>query len=108
VILYIAGPMTGLPDYNYPAFHAAEQRLIVAGFTVLNPAHHQCEAQTPTWHDWMRLGLRAVTNADGIALLPGWQRSRGTRAELAAAEAIGIAVKPVDEWVALGAAAVSS
>lgn len=31
MIVYIAGPMTGLPDLNYPAFNAAEEALTAAG-----------------------------------------------------------------------------
>jgi hypothetical protein len=35
--LYIAGPMTGIPDSNYPAFNQAEIELRAAGYDVLNP-----------------------------------------------------------------------
>ena len=30
--IYIAGPMSGLPDFNYPSFDRAEQDLAAAGF----------------------------------------------------------------------------
>ena len=40
MIVYIAGPMTGLPDLNYPAFNAAEEALTAAGHAVLNPARN--------------------------------------------------------------------
>ena len=36
--IYIAGPMSGLPDFNYPAFNQAEQRLLALGYEVENPA----------------------------------------------------------------------
>lgn len=36
--VYIAGPMTGLPEYNFPAFHAAAKAWRDAGWEVLNPA----------------------------------------------------------------------
>lgn len=36
--LYISGPITGMPDLNFPAFHAAAAALRAAGYTVTNPA----------------------------------------------------------------------
>src|SRR5690606_26470176 len=36
--IYIAGPMTGLPDLNFPAFHAEAARLRSRGVDVVNPA----------------------------------------------------------------------
>lgn len=47
--LYIAGPMTGLPDYNYDAFHAAQAELHRAGFVVMNPALNGLPRTAP-WH----------------------------------------------------------
>jgi hypothetical protein len=36
--IYLSGPMTGLPDYNHPAFRAEAKRLRALGYTVVNPA----------------------------------------------------------------------
>lgn len=36
--VYVSGPMTGRPGYNYPAFDAAEGRLVAQGHFVVNPA----------------------------------------------------------------------
>ena len=36
--LYIAGPMRGIPYYNFPHFYEVEERLIRAGYDVVNPA----------------------------------------------------------------------
>ena len=36
--IYIAGPMTGHAEHNFPAFHAAAKRLHEAGWEVVNPA----------------------------------------------------------------------
>ena len=45
--VYIAGPMTGLPDFNYPAFNAAAAKLRALGLEVLNPAENP---PPPLWH----------------------------------------------------------
>lgn len=96
-IVYLAGPMTGLPDWNRPAFNAATEVLEGSGLTVINPARVQL-AETATWQDYMRYGLRGVSQADVIVVLPGWRQSRGAQAEVAAARSIGL---PVFEYDAL-------
>jgi uncharacterized protein DUF4406 len=95
--LYIAGPMTGLPEFNYPAFFEAEARLITAGYATLNPARHGADP-AQTWADCMRVGIRDVTAADGVAVLPGWMNSTGARIEVRIAWDLGIPVQPVSEW----------
>lgn len=97
MILYIAGPMTGLPELNYPAFYAAEEQLLAEGYDILNPARHE---KCDTWADYMRLGIAAVLKADGIALLEGWGDSKGTLLEIQVATALGLPVNSVDFWLA--------
>jgi hypothetical protein len=89
MIVYIAGPMTGLPDYNYPAFHGAEASLRRAGHDVLNPARRGVRDGWE-WSDYIRPSLRDLTYADAICLLPGWETSRGASLEVHIADAIGI------------------
>lgn len=97
--LYIAGPMTGLPDLNYPAFSAAEVRLDVVGYDVLNPARTQGREGCRVWLDYMRASLRDIADADGIATLPGWADSTGASIEVQLGRDLGIPVKTVEEWV---------
>lgn len=101
--LYIAGPMTGLPEFNYPAFNAAARDLRGRGYVALNPTlDRKSPAEDPpgmTWVDYMRAALVMVTKADGIALLPGWEQSRGARLEVDVARALGMQVRPVDFWL---------
>lgn len=78
--LYIAGPMTGLPDYNYPAFNVAEQRLLALGYEVENPARNP-EPACGSWLGYMRMALRQLALCDGVVLLPGWKSSRGANIE---------------------------
>lgn len=78
--IYIAGPMTGLPEFNYPAFHAEAERLRALGYEVENPAENP-DPQCGTWLGYMRMAIRQLMTCDAIALLPGWQWSRGARIE---------------------------
>ncbi|MHB1850453.1 MAG: DUF4406 domain-containing protein, partial [Acidimicrobiales bacterium] len=36
--IYIAGPMRGVKDWNFPAFDAARDLLVAAGWEVVSPA----------------------------------------------------------------------
>lgn len=96
--LYIAGPMTGLPDFNYPAFFAAEEQLKAAGYEVENPARNQPEG-TASWLAFMRMSLVQISKVDGIALLPGWQDSKGAALEVHIAEALGLRIWSVRQWI---------
>jgi hypothetical protein len=61
--------MTGLPDLNYPAFHAEAARLRALGYTVENPAEN-VPPNPPSWENYMRLGLRQMLACDALVLLP--------------------------------------
>lgn len=106
--VYVAGPMTGLPEFNYPAFNAAADELREAGFDVLNPVDSEENNPTPgtpqAWDWYMRHAIRMVLDADGIATLPDWESSRGARLEVDLAHHLGMPVKPVRAWVQQNAA----
>ena len=95
--LYIAGPMTGLPEYNYPAFHSAEATLKAHGYDVGNPAR---TGQQPGWEwaDYMRAALRIMLDCDAVALLPGWTESRGALIEASLAERLGMPARHLAHW----------
>ncbi len=78
--IYIAGPMTGLPDLNFPAFHAAAAALRAAGYTVINPAELNSNPDA-SWYECMRIDIREMITCDSICLLPNWTMSRGARLE---------------------------
>lgn len=98
--LYIAGPMTGLPDYNYPAFDAAAADLTERGHEAINPARRGLIGGW-SWADYLRAALRDVTDAEGIATLPGWRASRGACLEVHVATTLGMPVRGVHEWQAV-------
>lgn len=78
--LYLAGPMTGLPDLNFPAFHAEAARLRALGYTVINPAEVNPDHGKP-WADCMRSDIAALVTCDSVAMLDGWTASKGARLE---------------------------
>lgn len=111
--IYLAGPMRGIPEFNFPAFHEAAAALRELGHTVFSPAEKDnerhgtdiskgnaigCEKQATAEHGFslreaLALDLDFICReADAIALLPGWQNSKGATAEHATAVALGLEV----------------
>lgn len=106
--IYIAGPMTGLPFFNAAAFNKADALLRAEYDAVFNPVLHDCnvfgdaliyENETGDPKQAVAAGFdlrRALgddtawicENATHIAMLPGWERSAGARAEHALATAL--------------------
>jgi hypothetical protein len=93
--VYIAGPMTGLPDFNYPAFHAEATRLRAIGYRVSNPAENQAQVN---WQNYMREAIRMMLLCDAVALLPNWKASRGALIEHGIAISLGMPARPCEEF----------
>lgn len=96
--LYIAGPMTGLPGFNFPEFDRAQADLEELGYAVLNPARHGHSRYGWVWEDYLRQALKDVLNSTGVALLPNWEDSKGARLEFHVATSVGIMAKPLRFW----------
>jgi hypothetical protein len=88
---YIAGPMTGLPELNFPAFHAEAAKLRAAGHEVINPAEVNADP-TMGWHACMRKDIAELVTCDAIRLLPGWEKSKGATLEHHIAERLELLV----------------
>jgi hypothetical protein len=106
--IYLAGPMRGIPNFNFPAFFAAAATLRTEGHEVFCPAERDIarhggvditnedgsEAQAEADHGFsLREALHddlvwICKEAEAIALLPGWETSKGVAAEKATAEAL--------------------
>lgn len=103
--VYIAGPMTGLPELNYPVFRAAASHLRHMGYQVESPAECELPPETTSWNQFMRSGVTQLMRCDAIVMLPGWEKSRGATAEHTIAKLIDIPVLLLDEAVLHGLAA---
>ena len=94
--IYIAGPMAGIPDLNYSAFSACEDKLRKEGWAVVNPfAFSAAFGDAPSGKmldACCKSELAAIPFLDAIFLLPGWEKSKGAKAELAVALAHGLQV----------------
>ena len=78
--VYIAGPMTGIPELNYPAFNRAEKRISEKiGCRILNPARQPDGLE---YEEYMRRGFADIEEATAIFLITGWEKSKGAVREL--------------------------
>ena len=90
--IYIAGPMTGLPDYNRPEFNKLAKKFKGLGYVVLNPAVLPDGLE---YREYMAITLKMVEVCDIVALLPGWENSKGAQLEKHHAEVWG---KLIEYW----------
>lgn len=95
--IYLAGPMAGYPERNYPAFMRAAKALRDLGYEVYNPAEYEANERFKGQEDRSEFPLREafteytnyiLNRADIIALLPGHENSVGASAELALARVV--------------------
>lgn len=88
--VYVAGPMTGILDLNFPAFRAAAVQLRALGHEVVSPAEINEGLEHEGWNACMRRDVAALATCDAIYLLDGWPKSRGARIELQLAKDLGL------------------
>lgn len=107
---YIAGPMSGLPQFNYPKFMEVAKQLREAypEDTFLNPMELDDPATvkqalasetgdandvSATWGDFLSRDVKLIADrCDGVICLDDWGRSRGARLEVFTAITKGIPV----------------
>lgn len=95
--IYVAGPVTGKPHRNIEAFESAERsiRIGMPDATVLLP--HWFVASDADWCKAMRASIETLIKCEAVALLPGWQESRGATIEAEIADALQMAIIELKE-----------
>ena len=107
VKVYLAGPMRGKPRYNFDAFAEFAAKLRERGFRVWSPHEDDLASGFDPDKDVVNPGpegLRAfmakdlpmVCAADLVAIMPGWEDSKGTNIELTVARMLDIPVYEVE------------
>jgi len=107
--LYLAGPMTGIHEFNFPAFDRAAELLRDVGHTVISPADLDraggfdetgCTGHEPLTQSqrlqFARQDIDALLKVDAVAVLPGWEKSTGARNETRIATMLGLKVYAYD------------
>lgn len=95
---YLAGPMSGYPQFNFPLFKEVTASLRARGLEIISPAEldeqggtdkeamsstdGDAAKLTATWGDLLSRDVKIVADTvDGIIFLPNWDKSRGARLE---------------------------
>ncbi len=96
---YLAGPMSGIPKFNFPEFYEAAAIMRMHGWDIVSPAEMDAAigiadkalASTDgdntklgqTWGDLLARDVKLIADGgiEAIIFLPGWQRSKGARLE---------------------------
>lgn len=97
--LYVAGPMSGYLDNNYPAFNLVSQKLRDAGYRVVNPA--EFGSDKGHYVDLLRQDLIGLLGCDAIAFHGDWWLSSGARNEINVGGLLRMPVRHWAEWITL-------
>ena len=112
--VYLAGPMTGLPENNFPVFRVAADKLRSIGYDVISPAEMDIESGFDPTRGLEEQGFSraevllkdieiiARGGVEGIVFLPGSYRSPGARAEFAFGRYMGL--RMFRAWVGINTA----
>jgi len=88
--LYLAGPMSGITQFNFPLFNHVAGRLRARGYEVFNPAENPDRGTRQPRSYYMRLDIPALLASEAVVLLPGWRESRGASLEVWIAIDVGM------------------
>lgn len=119
--VYVAGPMTNLPEYNYPAFRAAADKLRAMGYEVVSPVEldekdgydFSAEDEAGGWEkpseyaQFLSRDMKVIVerHVEAIVVLPGWEKSGGARTEVAFGQALKLPILAYPTLEAISSAA---
>lgn len=105
--IYVIGPVTGKENENREEFMEARTYLTISGHQADIP--HTVVRKGSTWEQAMKGSIYRMLHlwtfsieyeeSFGIAMLDGWEQSRGARIEHDLAVALGIECRPWREWL---------
>ena len=95
--IYLSGKITGREKEDYTRqFARAESFYKTSGFEVVNPVLIGEEVlklnPNAEWQDFMIRDIEALRSCTHIALLEGWEESKGAKMEKAEAEKLGLEI----------------
>lgn len=96
-VIYLAGPYNAT-EHTSVDEHIGRARTVASalrrmGCAVVVPHLESLECEDALDEPgWLRHGLMLLEACDTLVLIPGWQDSRGTAAEIARAEQLGVPV----------------
>lgn len=100
--LYLSGPMTGKPDFNYPLFNSVAEELRQRFHQVINPAELKVpdpgldKNPTEMWAYYLSHAIKVMLECSVIVLLPEWESSRGAVVEVNLADVLNYHVFELD------------
>lgn len=102
ITVYLSGPMTGIEDFNRPAFDDAAAALRKNGFKVIVPGEGEeyDDAERASWsvarqkrEFYLSRDIDFIQEmADVMVVLPGWEASEGAKLEVVVAQALGVPI----------------
>lgn len=104
-VYYLAGPMSGIPQWNFPMFDRVRDEMRAEGHEVISPADldreigfdpSMMEVTKEFLDEAMRRDIDAIMRVDAMVMLPRWKESTGAKAEYALARWRHI---PVFRWL---------
>lgn len=95
--VYLSGPMTGIPDFNFPKFHRLAAVIRATGVECFNPAETDGGSQDKPYEFYIREDIKALLECTELALMPGWENSKGANLELSIARALKLPVYQLTE-----------
>ncbi|MDR0675737.1 MAG: DUF4406 domain-containing protein [Elusimicrobiota bacterium] len=98
--LFLSGPITNIDDYR-KRFDQDDNLLTSKGWAVANPTRMGLEIFPDTedgWKDCMKETISIMIKCNGVALMDGWEKSRGSKIEKEIADILGIPTKTVIDW----------